>query len=398
MNRRIASVLLYVMLLWMLLITGVQIYLSTLMEPIILGFELKEGFFIGALLVASIVAFLAIVYLAVKPKDIPQITNAKKNYAAVGIMISAFGIFMMVLGACYDPVMSWIFGRGIMEQNWYIWVKNIMVTYVMCLIVAGLMSKQVEKTPIERHKMTIGQFICAIFMNAGVIGVGAILGAIANLFMTYRFGVVESSSVADMMLGSNDLWRTLVVAVGAPVVEELVFRKFLIDRVHKYGEGIAIFVSGVMFGLFHGNFSQVFFATGVGMFLAFIYVRTGKVWYTILLHMVVNMSTSVITVNLIEELDMELIESFAVIDIYSEESAQLLEQIMPSLLLLGAWVLFLIICTIVGWILWGIKFKKMYLKKTEEYVEKKKLRTAFCNFGMIYFLLICFLRFVSFYI
>ena len=67
------------------------------------------------------------------------------------------------------------------------------------------------------------------------------------------------------------------------------------DRLIKYGEFIAIFTSGLMFGLFHGNFQQFFFAFALGLLFAFVYARTGRIRYTIGLHMAINMTTSVIT-------------------------------------------------------------------------------------------------------
>jgi hypothetical protein len=53
-----------------------------------------------------------------------------------------------------------------------------------------------------------------------------------------------------------------------------------------------------MFGLFHGNFQQFFFASFVGMLFAFVFIRTGRVIYTILMHMTVNLTTSVVTTTL----------------------------------------------------------------------------------------------------
>ena len=39
-----------------------------------------------------------------------------------------------------------------------------------------------------------------------------------------------------------------------------------------------------MFALFHQNFSQFFYAFAVGLILAYIYCRSGKIWIPMLLH------------------------------------------------------------------------------------------------------------------
>ena len=70
--------------------------------------------------------------------------------------------------------------------------------------------------------------------------------------------------------------------------EELLFRKLLTERIVKYGELPAVLASGLFFGLFHGNLNQFSYAFLIGLFLGFIYVKTGKLRYTIGLHMAIN--------------------------------------------------------------------------------------------------------------
>ena len=62
----------------------------------------------------------------------------------------------------------------------------------------------------------------------------------------------------------------------------------LIDKLGRYGERLAIIVSAVAFGLFHGNLSQLIYATGIGLIFGFVYVKTGRVVYSCLLHILVN--------------------------------------------------------------------------------------------------------------
>ena len=104
------------------------------------------------------------------------------------------------------------------------------------------------------------------------------------------------------MENSNVIVRTLVVGIGAPVFEELIFRKVLIDRTVKYGEYVSIVLSGIMFGLLHGNFSQFFFAALIGMLFAYIYIRTGRIRYTIFLHMAINLSSALVLQTLLQKM------------------------------------------------------------------------------------------------
>lgn len=71
----------------------------------------------------------------------------------------------------------------------------------------------------------------------------------------------------DMMTGAGMLLNIAMVVFAAPVVEELLYRKMLIDRIAAYGDGVSVVVSGLLFGLAHGNFSQFFYAFGLGALL-----------------------------------------------------------------------------------------------------------------------------------
>ena len=55
---------------------------------------------------------------------------------------------------------------------------------------------------------------------------------------------------------SNMMVTFLYMVICAPILEEYIFRKLIVDRTVKYGQGVAIVLSGLMFGLFHGNLNQ----------------------------------------------------------------------------------------------------------------------------------------------
>ena len=140
-----------------------------------------------------------------------------------------------------------------------------------------------------------------MFMTAGLMIAGMIVGTLVHNLFTLPFGASNTSGIAQLLIGSSAIPRILVVGILAPIFEELIFRKVLVDRLSKYGSFIAIVVSGLFFGLFHGNFSQFFFATMIGCLFAFLYLKTGKVYLTIILHMMVNLTTSGITTTLLQK-------------------------------------------------------------------------------------------------
>lgn len=83
-----------------------------------------------------------------------------------------------------------------------------------------------------------------------------------------------------------------VILLGAcilgPVCEELLFRGLLAGRLARYGQKPAALVSALLFGLYHANLSQFFYAFALGLLLAYAYFYTGTLRAPIALHMLFN--------------------------------------------------------------------------------------------------------------
>ena len=102
------------------------------------------------------------------------------------------------------------------------------------------------------------------------------------------------------------MWTVvLYMVICAPIMEEFVFRKLIVDRTVRYGQGAAVIMSGLMFGLFHGNLNQFVYACSLGMFLAFLYVKTGNIKITIALHMMINFVGGVVSSGLLRMIDLD---------------------------------------------------------------------------------------------
>lgn len=159
-------------------------------------------------------------------------------------------------------------------------------------------NKYLTREHLPQQKLGFGRFLLFVLMGAGCCGIGGLIGSLVHAALTFLSGDA-GSGINTLMLSSDMSMRILTVGILAPIFEELIFRKLVIDRLIKYGEFVAILISGLMFGLFHGNFQQFFFATFLGFLWAFVYARTGRIRYTIMMHMIINMSGSAITIYLL---------------------------------------------------------------------------------------------------
>lgn len=153
---------------------------------------------------------------------------------------------------------------------------------------------------IETRKMTADRFLLWLIFCFGLTYLGNFLGqglmALVGMIAGHPF-----TSPVESMVMEGKLWLMVIsVVLIAPVMEELMFRKFLVDRTIQYGQKTAVIISGVCFGLFHGNFYQFFYACTMGMVFAYLYSSTGKIRYNILLHMIINLVGGVVPVVILK--------------------------------------------------------------------------------------------------
>lgn len=110
----------------------------------------------------------------------------------------------------------------------------------------------------------------------------------------------ESYEETSAMLMSGSLMlQLLCVGILAPVVEELVMRGLLYERLREFMKPKwAIFLGGVLFGVFHGNLVQGIYAACCGWFLCWLMETYHSLKATVLSHMVSNLAVSLVVSRL----------------------------------------------------------------------------------------------------
>lgn len=105
-------------------------------------------------------------------------------------------------------------------------------------------------------------------------------------------GVGDSFHATEGMFDAPDMATAVLtfvqLAVIAPIFEELWFRGLVMESLRPYGNGFAIFVSAILFGLTHSNFEQFFYAAALGVFLGYIAVSTRSIVTTTVMHAMFN--------------------------------------------------------------------------------------------------------------
>lgn len=174
-----------------------------------------------------------------------------------------------------------------LTADWFLWTVTIVSLYGIAAPLAYLILRGTPAAPPVRRRMSVKTLVIFIFMAFNLLMAGALMGQAVNSVIGVFFGEQESQ-ITEAMTNSS-LWLSCLYSLLiAPLLEELFFRKLLIDRLGFLGDWSVILLSGIAFGLFHGNLEQFFYAALLGTLLALVYRKTGNLLYTIIIHAVVN--------------------------------------------------------------------------------------------------------------
>lgn len=314
----------------------------------------------------------------------------KKGISNIGFRYVIFAIVVIVIQLVGSLIVKRLLPDLSDRQNSSLSFLFVIISmYLIGFPLIYLITKKFEKIQIEKKRLGFGKFVAGIFMCAGFCGVGAFVGVILNALFTIPFGAnMNDTTITALMMDSSPFLRILVAGILAPIFEELIFRKVLVDHLAKYGKVVAIVASGLMFGMFHGNFAQCFFAAMLGFFFAYVYLKTGNILYTIAYHMIINCTTSVITYTLATRLlAVYTAENIAALSAGDPEAIM---AFLPPILMYFAWLVFLIMCVIAGIIIFFINIKKFNVNENVDAMSKgKSIVAVITNPGMIVFFLIC---------
>ena len=264
-----------------------------------------------------------------------------------------------------------IINPGIVKNFNALTIITAICNYVLPFPILLFLMRKMEKQDLEKQKLSFKKFLLYLSITFTLMWIGNILGiaitsAIGSLFS------MDINNPVHTLINSTDIWLNLMlISIVGPIFEEIFFRKLLIDRTIKYGAKVSIILSAVIFGFFHGNINQFFYAFLLGGFFAYVYIKTGKIIYTIVLHIFINLMGSVISTFAIKSLQALISNSYGAID----------------LAVVGIYSLIFILTILFGLI--GLSmFKKAKFNGSKTQLPlKHPLKTSLLNPGMICFII-----------
>ena len=129
----------------------------------------------------------------------------------------------------------------------------------------------------RQKKMTLEYF--AVFAII-LFGCQFIFTQSAQLFEFFlnQIGLSTKGAIEAATSGDDSFMLVIYAALVGPFVEELLVRGGVVYRLKDYGKIFSILLSAVIFGLFHMNLIQGFFAFFVGILFAYIALEYNFLW------------------------------------------------------------------------------------------------------------------------
>ncbi|MCQ2971172.1 MAG: CPBP family intramembrane metalloprotease [archaeon] len=294
----------------------------------------------------------------------------KKFFSRIGFNYLIYAVFSLVITMILANIIAYTSPEILNNINTSTTITAI-CNYILPLPVFIYLMGKLDSKKLEIHKINARTFLKYLCITFTLMWIGNIIGVIITTALSGAIQSDISNPIQDL-INSTGIWLNIVlISIIGPVFEEFFFRKLLIDRTIKYGARTSIVLSAVMFGLFHGNLNQFFYSALIGGFFAYVYIKTGKITYTILLHMIINLLGSVVSLFL-----------------NSSVTNLITGTINPfDLIFVLLYLAILIITLIIGLTnLLNYKQAKFNGQKTEISLQKP-LKTIFLNLGMFCFII-----------
>ncbi len=318
------------------------------------------------------------------------LTGLAKTGLRLGVpaMAVSFTVLFSSLAITALEALIKTFFPHLTSEPWLSWALSSVSMYLLAMPLSLLFYRLLPPLAPKKNKMGAPLFLGLISLCFVLTYVGNWLGLLVNSIVSAVTGEPVVNALETLTL-SSPLWANLLFAgILAPVMEELFYRKLIIDRLLPLGELPTVLLSGILFGLIHGNFSQFFYAAMIGILFGYVYLRTGNILYTVALHMCVNLVGGVYSSEMLKRLDPDALAT--------NPSAEAILENAPGLIMMALYLLFIAACFVGAVITLIFTVRKVHFQRSASPLTPGQWLLSFvCNPAVWMLLLVIFLLFLG---
>ena len=304
--------------------------------------------------------------------------NIKNIFSRIGIGLTAFIIVTLVSQLVIKFILKSLYPEALSIQ-YLMWI-NMAIMYLIGFPTFYLIVKDIPKHCYkEQKKIKFKTFLSFLAVSISSMYIFNIVGILVNYLLGYLIGNNIANPLESLITSVSTKFILVFVVILAPIVEETIFRQIILDRVRVYGDKFAIIFTALLFGLFHGNLSQFFYAFALGAIFAYLKLKTNKLIYPILLHIIINFMGSYVGIKILESID--IIND--VIQFNSSYKFILLYSFFVFSMFISGIIIFLLNIK-------KLEFEPQKVQLSSNYINK----SAYLNLGIIIFVITCLVQFI----
>ena len=225
--------------------------------------------------------------------------NSRNILKSIGLIILALAIYDVVSDIVGGFGYSFFTEEQIEVLSYYFFDTVIcVVTCILLFFVYYFTSR--KKTGLVLADTKMPKWLIVPFAIIITLGMGLVSSLWLDFAYTQLANVpfvaqsVESFDSAWSTIGEDPyIWVCLSVVIFGPIAEELLFRGIIHNSIKKVcNPYVAIVLSGLMFGIWHGEFVQTVYTTFFGIALAVVYEYSGSLWVPIGMHILNNFTST----------------------------------------------------------------------------------------------------------
>ena len=131
------------------------------------------------------------------------------------------------------------------------------------------------------------------------LGLSLFVSCVITLLPDWMTGTYADTS-ETLFRGRDQVLAIFGVGLAAPMMEEIIFRGFILNRLLKgFAEKAAVVITAVMFAVLHVNPIWIVYAFLMGLMLGYVSMKEENTVYPILLHVGFNLMS--VPINLINQ-------------------------------------------------------------------------------------------------
>ena len=297
--------------------------------------------------------------------------DTKKYYSKFGFACFIFGLATILTELLFVIIIHQFFPDLMNDNLWYAifsYIPSLISIYLIALPLLIAFLKPLPTARPIKEKMKVSHLICCVCIAFMLTYIG---NNISNIFLSLQQLITKTTPenpVAAQLDNSNIILSIIFAGILFPILEEIVFRKIICNKLLPLGEAPTIVISAAFFGAIHGNLHQFAYAFLIGLFFGFIYVKTGRLIYTIILHSTINLFHGVFASYVTSILPIDKINEILSNEELLLDAEKMIAELSPYAYELSLFMLFSY--TLLGLTIAGLIISLIAIRKRKIILEK----------------------------